>query len=322
MHGISISGAPIPHSIRLVSAKRDLNSNKILDSCDLIFEKGSVLPLKSLTEYSTSKILRKGENGTLDITIVEGESEIPDRNLYICKLGINGNDLPYDLPENTPIELKIDYSESREISITAYIPLIDLIVNARETQKDEVLSKSELSDQLETQRKRIAEIQDITSSEESDEIENIYESAESSLISPDADNDDIRKASNQIKELKNALDNLENSKTDEKIKSDFYKHAQQTQETINEFAEEEKKPEYNEKLELLKIEGEKALNQNNKIHLNQINSLIENLDSEIRWSNLDFLIQVLHYYIQKGEEVGFSNKDEANYYVNKSFNGY
>ena len=157
-HGLSVSGAPIPHSISVVIASRDYSSNQTINTCDNIFEKGSILPLKkSLDVYKTSRKLKKGEDASLDIKIVEGESEIPDRNTFLCECGIRGKELPHDLPAGTPVELTVEMNESRELVVTAYIPLLDMTINARSTVKDEVVDVQGMSGELELQRCRAEE---------------------------------------------------------------------------------------------------------------------------------------------------------------------
>ena len=60
-HGLSVSGAPIPHSISIVAVTRDHSTKRLLDTCDIIFEKGSILPLKkTLDGYVTLKDTKKG----------------------------------------------------------------------------------------------------------------------------------------------------------------------------------------------------------------------------------------------------------------------
>ena len=86
---------------------------------------------------------------------MEGESKIPDRNTFVCKLGINGKDLPYDLPQGTPVDLTVEYNESREVVVNAYVPLIDMTLNARKTYKDERLDTEVILREFEVQKSRI-----------------------------------------------------------------------------------------------------------------------------------------------------------------------
>ena len=163
-HGLSVSGAPIPHSIQVVVAR------EVRNVCEPIFEKGEPLPLKkNLNDYKTSRKLKKGEDSELDIRIVEGESELEDRNDFLCKLGVKGKDLPHDLPAGTPIELTLEMNESRELSVRAYIPLIDVTLNARITLKDEEIDTAKMTNELAAQRKRAEVVFENCSDEEKKE---------------------------------------------------------------------------------------------------------------------------------------------------------
>ena len=159
-HGLTVSGAPLPHSIGIVLAQKDLKNNfKLSNVREIIFEKGSALPLKHSGSYKTVRKLKKNDDeNPLKIRIDEGESKIPDRNTFVCELGISGSDLPYDLPEKTEVEITIELNESRELNVTSYISLIDLTINARSTVRDEIVDVEILETELNTQTEKAISI--------------------------------------------------------------------------------------------------------------------------------------------------------------------
>ena len=203
-HGISVSGVPSPYSIRVVVARQGINE------CELLFKKGDPLPFKkTIYDYKTSRKLKKGENNTLDIKIVEGESDKEDRNNYVCKLGIPGKDLPNDLSERTPIELTVEVNESREVTVTAYIPIVDLHFNARSTLKAEEVEIEDVATKLEVQRKRAGEISEYCSDDERQKISDSIKSTSESVNNSKNDEDEKRKAGQQLKTLMMMLDDAE-----------------------------------------------------------------------------------------------------------------
>src|SRR6185437_5129147 len=106
-------------------------------------------------KYKTARALKKAQNDNpLWIRVGEGESDIPDRNTFVCELGIKGSDLPRDLPEGTEVELTVEINEIRELSVTAYVPMIDLTLNARSTFIDEFVQIDELEEELDAQIER------------------------------------------------------------------------------------------------------------------------------------------------------------------------
>lgn len=59
-----------------------------------------------------------------------------------------GITIPFDLDANTPIEITINIDISRALTITAYIPSMDVSVNARMTVLDEQIDTSKLKEEL------------------------------------------------------------------------------------------------------------------------------------------------------------------------------
>ena len=316
-HGLSVSGAPIPNSINVVISKKDVSSNIITDVCETILEKGSVLPLKkTLDIYKTSKILKKNEkDSSLDIDIVEGESEIPDRNTFVCKLGIKGKDLPYDLPEGTPVELTVEYTESREVFVTAYVPLIDMTLDARKTQKDELIDSQTISNELESQRQRAKETIEGCTIEEIKRIDDIIDSVENGAAS--TDEDDIRKANKQLKDLKILLDKNDKEKDASKLIDEYNSRVKSMEETIQEYADPEELDDITKQFEHIKSDGEMAVKSESKIMMIRISEQFDDLENEILHSNLGYCIRRFRYIVSVGENGNFTNEQEAQYCIKK-----
>src|SRR3989338_806084 len=280
-HGISVSGAPLPHSVSIIVAQKDYTRNVALNVCERVFDKGSMLPIKKvLTEYKTSRKLKRGEENELDIVGVEGESDMPDRNGFLCKVGINGKDLPHDLPEGTPVELTVGVNESREVFITAYIPLIDLTVDARSTSHDETIELKNIEQDLEVQRERAKAASDNLSPDERKQLDTNIQSAQTSINNSSVDEDEKMKANKQVKDLKIALDKIEKEKEMPQLVKEFKDGIQDTQSIINEYADEKDKEVNNDQLKRLKSEGEKAIDDNDKTLLIRTNEQIKELSSK------------------------------------------
>ncbi len=314
-HGLSVSGAPIPHSIGVVVASRDFSRNRIINTCEKIFEKGSVLPLnKTLDVYKTSRKLKKGEDASLDIDIVEGESEIPDRNTYLCKLGIRGKELPHDLPSGTPVELTLDMNESRELVVTAYIPLIDLTLNARSTVKDEAVDIKNMDSELEAQRARAESTLEECSIDERKKIVDKIQSVSESIDKSSNDEDEKRKASKQLKDLKIILDEVEEEKEMPQLIKQYNSIEENVQKIINEYADPKEKEGYEHQFKNIKSEGKKAISENNKTLLIRITEQLLDLRQTAIFSNPSTWVSQFRQIIQNGN---FINEKEAKYYIDK-----
>ncbi len=315
-HGLSVSGAPLPHSIGIIVAKRDHVRNIATNVCERIFDKGSILPLKKvLSDYKTSRKLKKGEENSLDITLIEGESEIPDRNTYLTELGIPGKALPHDLPEGTPLEITVMMDESRQVSVTAYIPLIDLTVEARATSQDEKVEIKTIEYDLNIQTERARSVSDNCTPEEKKKLNSTINSVSNSLKSAHADEDEKRKANKQIKDLKMAIDRLEKEKEMPQLVGEFKSNIESAQKIITELGNDKDKVQHEEHLNKMKEEGEKAISENDKDLLIGVNEQIQELSGKALYSNP--ATWVYHFRQLSDGNKEFINEKEAGYYKEK-----
>ncbi|MBP7804672.1 MAG: Hsp70 family protein [Candidatus Pacebacteria bacterium] len=315
-HGLSVAGAPLPHSVGIIVVKKDHIRNVAANVCERIFDKGSILPIKKvLTDYKTSrKLIKAGEN-KLDITLVEGESEIPDRNTYLSELEINGKDLPHDLPEGTPLELSVEMNESREVSVTAYIPLIDLTLKARFATHDEAVEVKNIEYELKVQTDRAQAVSETCTTEEKKKLNGTINAVAHSLRSAHADEDEKRKANKQLKDLKMAIDRMEKEKEMPQLVKEFSESLESAEKVIVELGDDKDKVKHEEQLAQLKAEGEKAVKENDKPLLIRVNEQVSELTSRAIYSNPSTWAY-LYRKLTDGSKT-FINEKEAGYYVEK-----
>jgi len=316
-HGLSISGAPIPHSIGVVILKKNIKSDFILvEVFEKIFEKGSILPLIKTERFKTCRRLRKSENkNSLWIKIGEGESEIPDRNTFVCELGIRGKDLPYDLPEGTDIDITIEVNESRELIVTAYVPLIDLTLNVRSTFKDEIIDIRKIEIELNEQIERADNVVFNCIPHEKIKIKDAINSVSVSLNNAHLDEDEKRKANKGLKDLKNFLDRLEKEKGMSQLINSFNVNTKKAGEIIKEYAKDGDRDRYSEQLGKIEFEGSKAIRGQDESLLSVINEQIESLISKVLFSNPSTWVYHFRQIIKNNPH--FTSEDDAKYYIKK-----
>ena len=316
-HGLSVSGAPIPHSIGIAVAKKDLKNNFVLtEEFVRYFDKGSILPLKKIETFKTVRKLLKSENDNpLWIKIAEGESEIPDRNTYICELGIKGADLPYDLPEKTEVEITIQVNESREVSVTAYIPLIDLTLTEVRTYGDELVNVEQIETDFNAQKERTKKIVQNCSTEEKERLDANIQAISTSIQNAHLDEDEKRKANKQLKDLKIALDKLEKEKEMPQLVDEYRTNFESAQKIINEHADEKERGMYADQLKEITAEGKKAIEHDDKDLLIRVNEQLQKLTARAWFSNPEAWV----YQFKKITEGNsrFLNEKEARYYMDK-----
>jgi len=74
----------------------------------------------------TVQTIRQGQTDELiKIPIIEGENDLADRNRHIDDLLIQAANIRRDLPAGSEVEVTLRIDESRIITATAYVPLLD-----------------------------------------------------------------------------------------------------------------------------------------------------------------------------------------------------
>ena len=320
-HGLSVSGAPIPHSIGIALAERDLNNHLALKEIfEPFFPKGSILPLKSdFKTYRTVKLLKKGEDNYLPVKVYEGESEIPDRNIFVCDVKINGKDLPFDLPEKTEVEIQLEVNESREVTVKTYIPSIDLSLDGRGSILSEIININELSGDFGKELERGSKIEEDCTLEERLKLHQLGSSIDASLKNAKNDEDEKRKANKQIKDLKIYLDTLEKEKEIPQLVKEFSSLAGEVENIINDVAQPSQKETLQEQLRNLKKEGEKAVQENDKFLLIRVNEQLLDLARKVWHTDPGYWVYHYEKLIQE-DRSKFLNQREANYYIEKGKN--
>lgn len=317
-HTVFSGGAPLPHSIGVAVAKKDLKTNFIAtEEVFPFFEKGTALPTKRTEDgFKTARKLIKGEkDNKLDIKITEGESEIPDRNTYICELSIKGSDLPHDLPEGTEVEITIEVNESREVSVTVYIPLIDLTVTDVRTYEDELVNVEQIEAEFNAQKERTKKMVQNCSTEEKERLDASIQAMSTSIQNAHLDEDEKRKANKQLKDLKIALDKLDKEKEIPQLVGEYRTNLESAQKIINEYAEEKERGMYADQLKEITAEGDKAIEHDDKELLIRVNEQLRELTARALFSNPATWV----YQFEKITEGNsrFLDEKEARYYMDK-----
>ncbi len=123
--GFGISGQPIPEDICL---EVDDYDNPGKTRLKLIFQKNSILPLRSQAiTFPLNKGMIKGNfDDLIYINILEGSHlSLPEANKIIGYMEIRGTQITRDISKGSDIEITLSISESRDITISAYLNMVD-----------------------------------------------------------------------------------------------------------------------------------------------------------------------------------------------------
>ena len=114
----SVAGQLLPEDLCLVKDDYAKNDTQL----DLLFAKNSVIPSKAKKTVSVGKTIVKGSDDEVRIIVVEGSSDNhSSTNKPIGVLLITGKQLTKDLIRGTDIDLSFEISESRDLTVSAYL---------------------------------------------------------------------------------------------------------------------------------------------------------------------------------------------------------
>lgn len=153
--GFSISGQPIPEDICLEVDDYDYPGKTRLK---LIFQKNSILPIRSQAiSFRLNKTIIKGNSSDkIFINVLEGSHlALPEANKCIGFLEIKGTQVKRDIAKGSDIEIFLSISESRDISISAYLNMADQEFNQVFTPKERSTPINLLQEQINDLSERI-----------------------------------------------------------------------------------------------------------------------------------------------------------------------
>lgn len=316
-HGLTVQGAPIPHDIGVVYSRKSFDSDfQFTEECDKYFERSSILPLEATRSYKTARQLEKDAENPLPIKIYEGDSNNPAANTIITTLKIDGSELPYNLPKGTDLDLTIRINESREVSVEAYIPSIDLTIASENVRVDTYAQKvdnQELRQELELQKQRIASTK--TSADNRTSLASEIKAIEENL-SDQNDADSQQKASRDIKKLKERIDAIESSSEISIIIEQYHELIEEATAIIEDVKQSDTSTgeRLAEQLAQIKDDGDTAIAQQDKNMLIQLNDLLSALKVQALAENPYFWVMMLEN-LQARDITVFKNLSEAEYHL-------
>lgn len=316
-HGLSVWSIPVPYNIWVSIAKQN-SGLSWKDEMYWFFEKNSKLPLSKTVEFKTSKSLTKWESiNALPIKVYEWESDNPDRNQFICDLGISWEKIPYDLDAWTQVEVTIDVDISRQLSVKAYIASIDLSINARTTILNEEIDLKILKNDLDSEQERYSKIRWSLTPNQKEEIDEEISYLEWTVNNSSSDEDEKRKANKKLKDFKVKIDNLEkNTELDiqQKLFNELIKLLDSILEEL-ENSEDYKIQEIIVRYKTIKKWWEKAILDQDKILLSSINEQLNSLRTSILMETIEWWERI--YNDLKFWWYYFSNDTDTEYYFKK-----
>ncbi|WP_102371453.1 Hsp70 family protein [Enorma phocaeensis] len=256
-HGLSVGGAPISHGIGVVYTEFD-ETGEPHEACDLYFDRSRIPPLAETRSFRTARTLRRNESNALPVKVYEGDSDNPDLNLILTRLEISGSELPFDLQEGTDIDITIQVDESRGLAVEAYIPDIDLQLNARVDMTYQIAETSSIEDELDKQERAIDALALHADPGEVQRLRNDLNATKASLRA-NAGTDSKQKAIRDLRDIKAAACELDKQSEWDRLSSELdgeVSRARQALEILDDWGQ---RQDFNSQINQLQAQGKSAI---------------------------------------------------------------
>jgi molecular chaperone DnaK len=307
----SIYGQPLPHDICLEVDDPENNTTHL----EVIFERNAILPIKKSITKTLSRTIVKGSEDQLLINVLEGSRYAsPTSNLPIGIVSISGQHLKSDLVKGSDVDLTFEISESRDITVTAYISMIDeefrqafspssRTVNVtrlrQETEYLHRVGKRQLEKLLKDEKYE----ESATLQQAMKELEAIQEKLKN--LSPDDVTDTKYQLDDQKRRLAQVIDATEKGDRLLELKEEYY----YKKETYQYLLEQSSDKELLQRFESMKAEETAWINncstQYIKLKISEVDRLIWNF----RKQDISYVTSLYMYYSMKPDEA-YSNIGE------------
>lgn len=288
----SVVGQPLPNDICLEIDDIE-NGTTVLE---VMFAKNSVLPTKRTILKQMTRTIAKGSEDRLTITIVEGPgTALPAANQSIGFITISGKDLSRDLVRGSDVEITLEMSESRDLSINAYLMMTDQEFEDVFTPSARRVNIPRLVDELmalaESVRKEIKEAEDQGNYENAQKMVDLeYDILDLADKAKKMAEDDVTDDKFQIEDLKRKIaqqvDELTKDKFIIRIKNEYFEVKRNMEQVLEHYEPSEKdQAEYNE----LMGQEKPTLATNSSLKIREYMDQMLRLSWRIRWNNSKFL---------------------------------
>jgi molecular chaperone DnaK len=235
-----VAGQPLPNDICLEVDDVETGRTRL----ELIFHKNTILPLRRTITKSLNKTIVKGSTDSIRINILEGSHlSLPEANFSIGFLEIKGNQISRDISKGSDIEITFDISESRDISIAAYLTMADQEFKEIFNPKERHLPVDILIDQVDNLSKKLdTEIQEAKGREDYETAKKLSdvrkEMSEIMTQATELTSDDVTDKRYQLEDKKRKIaQEIDNATKDKRVqvaKSEYFEVKERCLELLNE----------------------------------------------------------------------------------------
>jgi len=313
----TVAGQPLPEDISL--EVDDYNQGKT--KLELIFKKNTILPLKKSITKDINKTIKMGSNDNITINLLEGDSNaIPEANKTLGFIKISGNDIDRDILKGSDIELTFEISESRDLTVSAYISMTDQEFKEIFNPKSRNVDILDLADDVEVLSDDIDESLDFAKeNNDYQKIEVLYTlQSDIEKIQKEVDTVDENDTTDKRYQLEDKKREVaqEYFKTirDEKInkiKKEYLELKPEVERLVAQFGDYSEQEYFKEIIEKENI----YLNSNNISKVEELLEELESLKYQMHWKEPDFVKSMFAWLVK--DEPSFKDESRANLLIGK-----
>lgn len=312
-----ISGQPIPEDICLEVDDYDNPGKTRLIQ---MFQKNTTLPLRKQISFPLNKGIIKGnEDDFIYINVLEGSHlALPQSNKGIAFLRISGNMVKRDISKGSDLEITLSISESRDITVAAYLNMADQefkqICNPKERHTPIEFLKEQVEDLSE---KLELEIQEATDKEDyetagalkklKDEMEKV--SAETENLTNDDVTDKRYQLEDKKRKIAQEIDSATKSKRIQQVKAHYFEIKEECSEMLDENGNDHERKTYND----IVAQEEAFFATNSPLKIQEKSDELHAIVGKMKWRNPEFLKGIFQYC--KNNQARMNDAEEAKSHI-------
>jgi molecular chaperone DnaK len=310
----SVVGQPLPLDI-CIEVDDVENSTTVLE---VVFEKNEVLPLKKTLTKQMTRTIARGSDERLTINVVEGpRTALPAANQPIGFISIEGKALSRDLVRGSDVEITLEISESRDLTINAYLMMTDQEYQNAFQPSVRAVNVDRLADELqalaEKMRREIAEAEDQGNYEQAQQLVDmefeILELADQARKMASDDRTDARfQIEDRKRQLAREVDEMTRDKFIIRVKNEYFDAKRSLEYTLESY---EAGDTEHEQYEQLMKQEKGVLATNSSLKIRDLIDQLNRLSWRIRWQSSRY-IQELFTSLIYGRFGTFTDTDRAN----------
>lgn len=315
--GFGIAGQPLPEDISL---EIDDEENPGQTRLFVVFLKNSALPSKrTITRQLNRSVVKGSTDEVIRINVLEGPSSaLPEANKRIGYFEITGKSINRDVYKGSDIEITLQMSESREVTVSVYLAMADQDFKVTYNPTERSTPVSALKTDVENLSNKLDD-----EIEQASELEN-YEMAKELLalkremegISEMTDNltdDDVTDKKFQLEDKKRKIaleiGNATMNKRLEAAKAEYFEAKTSCELLIKEDGNDQEQKYFND----IAAQETIIFSTKNPIKIKELGESYHSIKYNILWRTPDFLIRVYNSLCEDAHKM--NDQPQAKSYV-------